>query len=143
MSFRNRIFHHLTHASLAAVFGLSACIAYAASADDVLPPPEAQETLASHQDAHDTATEKAPDLNQEFKAPEKDENVEVRSYQRKDGATISEYASHGRVYMIKVQPQGGLPAYYLYDTNGDGEFERRLPGGYKRISPPSWVLKRF
>ena len=50
---------------------------------------------------------------------------------------------NGRVYMIKVQPPGGLPPYYLYDTNGDGRFNRRLPGDYKMISPPTWVIHRF
>ncbi len=116
---------------------------FAAQAADVPPPPEVQDNHVGAQAYPDDTPEKAPDLNKEFEAPKEGDDVEIRSYQRKDGATISEYVSHGRVYMIKVQPQGGFPAYYLYDANGDGDFERRLPGGYKRISPPSWVLKRF
>ncbi len=122
---------------------VSLAAASLAHADDIPPPPDTPATLQQERHAADPVIEKAPDLQQEFKTPQAGDEVEVRSYQRKDGATITEYASHGRVFMIKVQPQGGLPAYYLYDSNGDGEFERRLPGGYKRISPPAWVLKRF
>ena len=114
----------------------------AADADDILPPPEVSDSAVNDADAVST-DEKAPNLQDELKSPETSDDVEVRAYQRKDGAKISEYSSHGHVYMVKVQPAGGLPAYYLYDENGDGQFERRLPGGYKRISPPSWVIKRF
>ncbi|MDX8402503.1 MAG: DUF2782 domain-containing protein [Mariprofundaceae bacterium] len=74
-------------------------------------------------------------------SPEADAAVEVHRYER-NGATYTEYALHGRVFMIKVQPAIG-PAYYLVDTNGDGAFERRSAGGVKRISPPEWVIKRF
>jgi len=69
--------------------------------------------------------------------------VDLRVYQRKDGTIVKEYSMRGRVYMIRVKPPGSIPAYYLYDNDGDGKFERRLPGGYKRTSPPSWVIKRF
>lgn len=96
--------------------------------------PEARETV--------DAPEPETNLHKEFAAPD-EEDVEIRSYQRRDGATVTEHAIHGRVYMIKVQPPGGLPAYYLYDSDGDGTFERRLPGNYKPISPPTWVIKRF
>jgi len=68
---------------------------------------------------------------------------EIRSFTREDKAVVTEYAKHGHVYMIKVQPAGGLPPYYLEDSNGDGSFNQRLPGGYKRINPPMWVIKRF
>ncbi|MDQ6950104.1 MAG: DUF2782 domain-containing protein [Mariprofundales bacterium] len=69
-------------------------------------------------------------------------DVDIRAYTRKDGTKISEYSRHGHVYMIKVQPPGNLPAYYLYDRAGNGAFTR-LPGGYKAISPPQWILKEF
>jgi len=70
-------------------------------------------------------------------------DVEVRSFTREDKAVITEYARHGHVYRVKVQPAGGLPAYYLEDSNGDGVFNHRLPGDYKRLNPPMWVIKRF
>ncbi len=73
--------------------------------------------------------------------PEAGDGVEIRTYE-KNGATYTEYAMHGRVYMIKVKPAFG-PAYYLVDANGDGAFERRLPGGAKHPAPPEWIIKRF
>ncbi len=79
----------------------------------------------------------------EAKAITEVESADVRAYTRKDGTTVTEYARHGRVYMIKVQPPGGLPPYYLYDEHGDGQFSRRLPGSYKHLAPPQWVIQEF
>ncbi|RMG92827.1 MAG: DUF2782 domain-containing protein [Zetaproteobacteria bacterium] len=117
-------------------------VSWAHAADDVVAPPAnvdnspaARETVQVQEDS--------PDLKKELGSLKDNERIEVRSYKRKDGATIQEYSVHGHVYMVKVQPKGGLPAYYLYDENGDGVFEKRLPGGYKRPSPPMWVIKRF
>ena len=113
-----------------------------AEKDEALPPPtEVKDTKAAKEMV--VVPEDDADLTDEFDLQGKDK-VTVRTYEReKDGATINEYSSHGHVYMVKVQPKGDLPAYYLYDRNGDGVFETRLPGGYKRISPPTWVIKRF
>ncbi|WP_171966459.1 DUF2782 domain-containing protein [Mariprofundus micogutta] len=122
---------------------LLACQAFAEE-DEVLPPPVVAESRADSAD-QDTQSEpeSAPNLHEEFSAPDTGQAVDIRSYQRNDGAKITEYAIRGRVFKIKVQPAGGLPAYYLQDRDGDGVFEQRLPGGGKRISPPSWVLKEF
>ncbi len=114
----------------------------AVQAADVPPPPAAVDDSPQARETID-ATETPPNLNQEFEHLKDDERVEIYSYKRDDGATVEEYSVQGRVYMIKVQPKGGLPPYYLYDDNGDGVFEKRLPGGYKRPSPPMWVIKRF
>jgi len=70
-------------------------------------------------------------------------DAEIRSYTREDKAKITEYSKHGHVYLIKVQPAGGLPPYYLEDSNGDGKFNQRLPGDYQRINPPMWIIKEF
>jgi len=119
----------------------SSAIAFAEN--DVLPPPsvDKQGIHATTDDAAD-AGEHAPNLSEEFKAPDADSNGDVRSYKRKDGATITEYSLNGQIYQIKVQPAGGLPAYYLY-RNKAGHFERRRPGGQPAITPPSWILKEF
>jgi len=114
-----------------------------AQEDSVLPPPESAIETPSEPAVADSMTESAPNLHDELGTTDNDTTIDVRSYQRKDGAKITEYAVRGRVYKIKVQPAGGLPAYYLYDRDGDGTFEQRLPGGGKRISPPSWVVKEF
>jgi len=112
--------------------------------EDVLPPPtaihdsdQARETIEA--DSGET------DLNRELSAPESKgpDGSEVRSFTRSDGAEVTEYSVKGKVYMVRVQPMGNMPAYYLYDNNGDGVFEQRLPGGYKRPSPPMWVIKKF
>jgi len=120
-------------------------LAYQAIAEeDALPPPVATESEVEAVDrSADSVQETAPDLRDELRTPDKNAAVDVRSYQRKDGADITEYAIRGRVFKIKVQPAGGFPAYYLYDQDGDGVFEQRLPGGGKRISPPTWVLQEF
>lgn len=96
--------------------------------------PEARETIVPQDDK--------ANLHEELKSG-KGGAVDLRVYQRKDGTTVEEYSMRGRVYMIRVKPPGSIPAYYLYDNDGDGKFERRLPGGYKRTSPPAWVIKRF
>lgn len=110
------------------------------AAEEALPPPKVDESAAG---AAEDIRSKAPNLQKELQSPEEDELVDIRSYQRKGGITITEYAVRGRVFKIKVQPGGDLPAYYLFDNDGDGKFEQRLPGGMKRISPPTWVLKEF
>jgi hypothetical protein len=125
---------------LAAVLSLLSVPPAVAAGPDALPPP-------SHE-GHPPTVESLPpqkdtNLKKDLAPPGEQQGVVVRSYRRPDGTAISEYAMHGRVYMIKVQPPGGLPPYYLYDTNGDGRFNRRLPGDYKMISPPSWVIRRF
>jgi hypothetical protein len=120
--------------------GLALSTSLVLAEDAVLPPPKVDESTAG--EAGDIRG-KAPNLQKELQSPEDGEAVDIRAYQRKDGATITEYAVRGRVFKIKVQPAGGLPAYYLYDSDGDGRFEQRLPGGGKRISPPTWVLQEF
>jgi len=96
--------------------------------------PVAQEIILSENDHASLQEELSPDS----KSAE-----DIRVYRRKDGTTVEEYSIRGRVYMIRIKPPGDLPAYYLYDDEGDGKFERRLPGGYKRTTPPTWVIKRF
>ncbi|MDQ6989887.1 MAG: DUF2782 domain-containing protein [Mariprofundaceae bacterium] len=68
--------------------------------------------------------------------------VQVQAYQHQNGATISEYRLHGKVWMIKIQPVGDFPAYYLYDPEGEGSFERRIAGN-TQPTPPMWVIKKF
>jgi hypothetical protein len=125
---------------LAAVLSFLSVSQVAVAGPEALPPP-------SH-DGHPPVVaplppQDKPDLKKDLAPPGEQQGVEIRSYRKPDGTAISEYAMNGRVYMIKVQPPGGLPPYYLYDTNGDGRFNRRLPGNYKMISPPTWVIRRF
>ncbi len=120
---------------------LLSCYTSAFAADDVLPPPS--EPVLEHS-GNDAVDESESNLSKELAPPKQSDDVQVRSYLREDDkAKITEYAIRGKVFRIKVQPPGGLPAYYLEDTDGDGKFNKRLPGGYKRLSPPMWVIQRF
>ncbi|MDQ6954035.1 MAG: DUF2782 domain-containing protein [Mariprofundaceae bacterium] len=126
---------------------LSLSLLYAsfATAQDVASPPPAHGTHHHAQNAADTVEEESPsNLNEALAPPKHDDGVDVRTYLREsDQARITEYSIRGQVYSIKVQPTGGFPAYYLEDSDGDGTLNKRLPGGYKPISPPMWVIKRF
>jgi len=82
------------------------------------------------------------DLKKELSPKISDEQVEVRSYKHQDGASITEYKTAGKVWMIKVQPSGNFPAYYLYDDEGNGTFQRRILGN-KIPTAPMWIIKRF
>jgi len=108
----------------------------------VLPPPAMDESAAGTVDHSTPTTERAPDLSRELKSPDQNSNVDIRSYQRKDGTRVTEYSLHGQIYQVKVQPAGGLPAYYLY-RNKAGHLERRRPGGQPIVTPPSWILQKF
>lgn len=56
--------------------------------------------------------------------------------------TVEEYRLHGQLYMIKVVPKKGVP-YYLVDSDGDGDMERRVNELTPRLLIPSWVLLRW
>ncbi len=55
---------------------------------------------------------------------------------------IEEYRVNGKVYMIKITPKKG-PAYYLVDSDGDGELESRKNELAPNLLIPSWVLFRW
>jgi|UPI00037F916B hypothetical protein len=126
--------------------------------DTVSPPPEAvvdTAKVAPSPATKDKADPERPepantdnsedaDLKQALVPENIAKNVSVHAYTRKsDQAKVSEYSLNGRVYMIKVKPTGSAPAYYLYDDNGDGTFNKRLPANYKHLNPPGWVLATF
>jgi len=111
-------------------------------ADDAMAPPKVTTPGLASPANIEEKIESAPDLHDELNATDDGSAVDVRSYKRTDGTRITEYGPKGRVSHIKVQPPGGLPAYYLY-RNTAGKFERRLPGGAKATVAPSWVLKEF
>jgi hypothetical protein len=55
--------------------------------------------------------------------------------------TIEEYRVNNRLYMVKITPSIG-PAYYMVDTDGDGQMESRrdITSGPNKVSIPQWVL---
>jgi len=88
------------------------------------------------------AEEEALNLQQELKPNINKEQVEVHTYKNENGGSVTEYRTAGKVWMIKVQPEGNFPPYYLYDDEGNGMFERRIAGN-KQPTAPMWIIKRF
>jgi len=60
---------------------------------------------------------------------------------KEEERTLFEYRINGQIYMVRVQPNAG-PAYYLLDTDGDGELDAREDDP-RNIAVPQWVLFRW
>ncbi len=59
---------------------------------------------------------------------------------RREGKkTIQEYRKNGELYMVKIIPIVG-PAYYLIDTNGDGNMDVRGSDLDKGLKINQWKL---
>jgi hypothetical protein len=69
--------------------------------------------------------ENVPDVPESPKQVKSGENLEPDiTIVRKGKKTIQEYRRGGKLYMVKVIPDVGLP-YYLRDTDGDGKMDVR------------------
>ncbi|MFZ5595157.1 MAG: DUF2782 domain-containing protein [Pseudomonadota bacterium] len=66
---------------------------------------------------------------------------EVKIIQRAE-EKVEEYRIGGVLYTVKVTPKVG-PAYYLVDTDGDGNLETRRSDLDPRIAIPGWVIFRW
>ncbi len=75
------------------------------------------------------------------KVQDSDEQIEPEvRIRREDERTIEEYSTGGRVYMVRIVPDVGLP-YYLVDTTGDGDFDtRHAHGEFDRVRPAHWKI---
>ncbi|MBT8062555.1 MAG: DUF2782 domain-containing protein [Xanthomonadales bacterium] len=62
---------------------------------------------------------------------------------RQEDKLVEEYSINGRVYMVKVTPDKGLPYYYL-DEDGDGMLELQ-PGddALNPVRPAYWKVKEW
>lgn len=58
---------------------------------------------------------------------------------RKGKETIEEYRINGRLYMVKITPSIG-PAYYMIDSDGDGNMDVRRSDVRRDMDVPRWVL---
>ncbi len=58
---------------------------------------------------------------------------------RKGKNTIQEFRINGQLYMIRVKPDIG-PAYYLIDTDGDGNMDVRGSDLDKGLNINQWKL---
>ena len=61
---------------------------------------------------------------------------------RDERGRIEEYRINGQLYMVKITPAKG-PAYYLMDTNGDGELESRRGELDPQLLVPRWAIFRW
>ena len=60
---------------------------------------------------------------------------------RRDKEKVEEFRIAGKLYMIRVTPEHGVP-YTLVDELGDGRMIRR-DGLEMGVRPPMWVVKEF
>jgi len=58
---------------------------------------------------------------------------------RKAKDNVTEYSVNGSVYMVKISP-ANAPAYYLIDTDGDGNLETRRSALEDGMNIPQWML---
>ncbi len=66
------------------------------------------------------------------------DDVDIRIIKRGD-KIIKTYSINGIVYKVKVTPKNA-PAYYFYDTDGDGSFETRSAHDINNISVQQWKI---
>lgn len=91
---------------------------------------------------------KSPDLEPIADGPpeaSQEQNVpapEVTIRQQGDQGSVEEYRAGGVLYMVKINPAKGA-AYYLVDTDGDGNLETRYNNLQGGLLIPAWVLLRW
>ena len=66
------------------------------------------------------------------------DNVDINIIQRED-RTIETHSINGIIYKVKVTPTSG-PAYYLYDTDGDGSLETRSNREISETTVQQWKI---
>ena len=95
----------------------------AALAQTAPPPPDAAPVPAPAADKvllDDRDEVPIPEKILEPPPPEAEPAVSIRT--DSSGDVVEEYRMNGRIYMVKVRPQKGVP-YTLQDTNGDGRLD--------------------
>lgn len=62
---------------------------------------------------------------------------------REDDRIIEEYSQNGRVYMVKVTPENGIPYYYM-DDDGDGQLTLQDDPAFEGPARPVyWKIKEW
>lgn len=94
----------------------------------------------------DAGTEQAADIAAPPPIPPKITSEEVEpsvNIRRQEDKLVEEYSINGRVYMVKITPDKGLPYYYL-DEDGDGLLELQ-PGdeALNPVRPAYWKVKEW
>jgi len=66
------------------------------------------------------------------------ENVDINIVKR-GNKTIETHSINGVVYKVKVTPDNA-PAYFFYDTDGDGRLETRSDHDINNITVQQWKI---
>ena len=66
------------------------------------------------------------------------ENVDINIIKR-DDKTIETHSVNGIVYKVKITPSKG-PAYYFYDTDGNGSFDMRSDRELRKSTVQQWKI---
>jgi hypothetical protein len=66
------------------------------------------------------------------------DNVDINIIKRED-RTIETHSVNGIIYKVKVMPKNA-PAYYLYDTDGDGSLETRSNRELSETTVQKWKI---
>ena len=66
------------------------------------------------------------------------DNVDINIIKR-DNKTIETHSINGVVYKVKITPDNG-PAYYFYDTDGDGSLETRSNRELSETTVQQWKI---
>ena len=66
------------------------------------------------------------------------DNVDINIIKR-GNKTIESHSVNGIVYKVKVTPDNA-PAYYFYDTDGDGRLETRSDHEINNITVQQWKI---
>lgn len=81
-------------------------------------------------------------LQSEVTARKPDDDLAPQvTIEKREGETVEEHRVNGKLYLIKVTPEHGVP-YYLIDREGDGNFSRETMG-IPDSSVPMWVIGTF
>lgn len=96
---------------------------------------------AQAQDEADAAEDPAapPPIPPKITGEEVEPSVVIH---RDEDKMIEEYSINGRVYMVKVTPDKGVPYYYL-DEDGDGQLELQPGDRSGPVRPVYWKVKEW
>lgn len=84
--------------------------------------------------------EPLPDMPESTAPEQAGDNVEPEvTIVRRGKDVVEEYRVNNRLYMVKVKPAIG-PAYYMVDTDGDGNMDVRRSDLDRDLKVPQWVL---
>lgn len=87
-----------------------------------------------------------PEDAQDVPIPPKIQEEQIEptvTIREEEGQRIEEYRLNGRIYMVKVTPEDGIPYYYM-DDDGDGRLELdTTKSALNPVQPVYWKVKEW